>query len=181
MLGRELLAPLAAADPAIPGHHVHRLRVFLATCTTWLEGHDPRWLTELRGADEALHRASLDRLYGRPPAPGIDEGALAAAHQGRLRDALRAADRLTFGERQVDLHGARLLTGLDGDALRAAIACGALAASDDGEGPLVAIDALARLAEERGLEWRDGLADPAAGDAREASLAVLLGGRAGEG
>lgn len=175
LLARALQGPLEAAGAAVDGHHLHRLRVFQATAVTWLEGQDDAWLGELRGADEALHRAALARLYGRAPAPGVDEAALARDHERRIRAALRAADRLTFGAREVDLHGAAQLTGLGRDALRAAIAAGELAARSDGHGPLVALDALARFAAARGLEWDDGLADPAAGDAHEARLRALLG------
>ncbi|MEZ4380955.1 MAG: hypothetical protein R3A79_06380 [Nannocystaceae bacterium] len=183
LVGRDLLAPIelqARAEGAATGHHVHRLRVLLATLASWLEGHDAAWLDALRRADAELHRADLDRIYGRTAAADVGAGeALASAHAGRLRDALRAADRLTFARREVDLRGASLLVHLGADALREAIAAGELAARDDGRGPLVALDALAGFAAARGLAWDDGLDDPAAGDAHESRLRALVDGDAG--
>ncbi|MEZ4450669.1 MAG: hypothetical protein R3B09_14400 [Nannocystaceae bacterium] len=175
LLGRELLAPLTAAgDPS--RHLVYRLRVLLTTLGVHLEGHDGAWLAAIRTLDADLHRLALDRLGGRA---GADEGAeagLAAEQQARVREALRAADRATFSARRVDLHGASLLTGLARADLRGSIEGGALAAIDDGRGPLVDLDALAGFAAARGLGWHDGLEDAEAGARAEDALARLVGG-----
>ncbi len=167
LLSRRLLGPLAAQ--AENAHHVHRLRVFQATLSSWLEEHEGAWLGELRDADMALHEAQLG---------GGDEelGRLIAGDEGRVRDALRAADRLTFRRREVDLHGASLLTGLGRDELRRAIERGQLVAREDGRGPLLSLEALAAFAEARGLQWDDGLEDPGAGARHEGRLRQLLGG-----
>jgi len=167
LLSRGILGPLAAQ--AENAHHVHRLRVFQATLTSWLEEHEGAWLRELRDADVALHRAELGG--GEEPL-----GRLLAADDGRVRDALRAADRLTFSRREVDLHGASLLTGLGRDELWAAIERGELVARDDGRGPLLSLEVLGAFAEARGLPWDDGIEDPGAGARHEGRLRQLLSG-----
>ena len=164
LLSRGLIAPLAA--DAENAHHVHRLRVFQATLSSWLGEHESAWLSELRDADVVLHGAEL---------AGGAEGLL-AAYEGRVRDALRAADRLTFGQREVDLHGASLLTGLGREELRRAIESGELVARDDGRGPLLTLAALGSFAVAQGLAWEDGLEDPSAGARHEGRLRQLLGG-----
>ena len=83
LLGRDLLAPLelqarsdagaGAGEDAAAGHHVHRLRVLLATMASWLEGHDGRWLDELRRAREKLPRTTT-------------YDAIAAQHERDLND-----------------------------------------------------------------------------------------------
>ncbi len=168
LLNRELLGPLAtaAASPAT-AHQVHRLRVLLATLTSWLESHESEWLLAEREADAQLHRAELAGEGHRVE--------LMRASAGRVRDALRAADRLTFAARRVDLHGAAQLTGQGRDVLRAAVQDGELLAEDDGQGPLIALDVLARYAASHGLPWDDGLEDPRAGERHEARLRALIG------
>ncbi len=168
VLSRGLLAPLAAQ--AENAHHVHRIRVFQATLGSWLEEHEGAWLRELRDADVALHAAQL--------AGGGEERTegLLAADEGRVRDALRAADRVTFGRREVDLHGASLLTGLGRDELRRAVDRGELVARDDGHGPLFSLEVLAAFAEKGGLPWDDGLENSSAGARHEGRLRQLLEG-----
>jgi len=167
LLSRGLLGALASQ--AENAHQVHRLRVFQATLSSWLEEHEGAWLRELRDADVALHEAELG---------GGEEQLqrLLAADDGRMRDALRAADRLTFSRREVDLHGASLLSGLSRDELRAAIERGELATRDDGCGPLLSLEVLRAFAEARGLPWDDGLEDRGAGARHEGRLRQLLGG-----
>jgi len=169
---------LPTSDPAAGGaqrlHDLHRLRVFQATLTTWLEEHERAWLTDVRGAEAELHRAQLGQLQAGGAGP--EQVALRGhidAREGRLRDVLRAADRLTFSSREVDLHGAAMLTGLAPATVRGAIERGELQARDDGDGPLVRLDVLARFAEARGLAWDDGLEDAQAGDAQERRLQTL--------
>lgn len=176
VLARGLLRPLQEGGAA--GHHVTRVRVFLATLGAHLEGRDGPWLAALRSLDADLHRLALDRLRGRPGADAAAEAALAAEHDARVQEALRAADRATFGAREVDLFGAALLTGLARGEVKAAIDRGELAADDDGQGPRIALAALAAFAAARGLPWRDGLGDDVDGAAAEAALQGLLGGAA---
>lgn len=177
LLNRELLGPLktAAASPAT-AHQVHRLRVLLATLTSWLESHESEWLFEQREAEAELHRAELAALDGGDDLQREERRVeLVRASAGRVRDALRAADRLTFAARRVDLHGAAQLTGQGRDVLHAAVEKGELLAVDDGRGPLIALDVLARYAALHGLPWDDGLENPSAGERHEARLRALTG------
>ena len=177
LLNRELLGSLATAvaSPAT-AHQVHRLRVLLATLTSWLESHESEWLFAEREADAQLHRAELAALAGGDELQREGHRAeLMRASAGRVRDALRAADRLTFAARRVDLYGAAQLTGQGRDVLRAAVQDGELLAEDDGQGPLIALDVLARYAASHGLPWDDGLEDPRAGERHEARLRALIG------